>query len=233
MLGGFGMALGKAIRRQMCHEGTRWPRIVSFSPTSTQVPRWHAGHREGFPALQGPAAPAGEAEPGSGVVLPLPWWPAARPQFVHCTLWAAPVGPWRPQRSGQEGRRPISLCSLWGRDGAAGAVREWQVSSRWGQVWKEIKSRGGAQWGRGWRADLDTIVPEGFSKEVSFEKSPNGDARTSHVTRREEGALYKRLGVQGLRLWGACYFPRSRKRPVRLKGLEGAGVGQAGPVTMM
>ena len=36
-----------------------------------------------------------------------------------------------------------------------------------------------------------TVVPEGLSEEVTFEKSPKGGARTSHRTRREEGAQTK------------------------------------------
>lgn len=56
-LGDIGMAVGNAIRRQMCPQGTRWPRIVSFSPASTQVPRWVRGTGRASPpfgALQRP-----------------------------------------------------------------------------------------------------------------------------------------------------------------------------------
>lgn len=57
----------------------------------------------------------------------------------------------------------------------------------------DVESREGAQWGRELGAWLSAVVPEGFSKEVTFEKSPNGDARASHVTRQKEGALDRRL----------------------------------------
>lgn len=48
----------------------------------------------------------------------------------------------------------------------------------------DVESKGGAQQGRELASWLSAVVPEGFSKEATFEKSPSGGARANHVTRR-------------------------------------------------
>lgn len=64
---------------------------------------------------------------------------------------------------------------------AGGLARKW-ISKDWKEArfWQEIEIRGG----RGDRGvGLDTAVLEGLSEEVIFEKSPEGEARASHVAR--------------------------------------------------
>lgn len=111
--------------------------------------------------------------------------------------WTVTVsgGTWLRCAGVSPGRRPGASprrCSVhpsapWAAPAKAPGERAGGQGGERGQVRADDRGTGGRCRKEG-TAGSDPAAPEGVSVQVTLERSPKGGARTSHVTRREEGA---------------------------------------------
>lgn len=99
---------------------------------------------------------------------------------------------------------------------AGGPRGSGQQGAGGGQGWKEIEATGGA--------GLHAAVLEGLSEEVTFTRSPEGEASKSCVLMDVGSSGHSAQGAPGAEASGSVIFPMGNQKPgVAGEGREGVG----------